>query len=369
MKKPTIKNYYRTIKSTDHTGKKYDHTLFDYQKIWDDPAQIFLVISERGSKGKTTQAKKLARELYRNEGLKTMWVMNTLEQIKTEKRAHLTKPFQYLRDTFTGDEYVKGNLLFTGDKTNDNWYTTFVSLTTAENKKSSRENIGLLVFDEFNVGTTSITNSQTDLISSLIGTLTDPVNQSDSSFKKFIIHGNFKSLNSEFLLSLGITKIDGEITTINNSIDEPLVRILAPHFTKAEKEAIEKSQQGNWTFELQKTLGKSNHVYFNENLHDDINNIDVSLIHHPHKSKYLLKINYHYFILKNLLSSKWVIYKIDTDLLKDKSSAIVLDKRDVSEYSGFNNNFKESIRKLVFKGQLYFENSYVRENLLKKLRR
>ena len=72
MKKHTIKHYYRTIKSFDHNGHPYDHTLFDYNQIWNDPAQIFLVISERGSKGKTTQAKKLARDLYKNEGLKSM---------------------------------------------------------------------------------------------------------------------------------------------------------------------------------------------------------------------------------------------------------------------------------------------------------
>lgn len=292
-----------------------------------------------------------------------------MEQIKTEKRAHLTKPFQYLKDTFTGNEYVKGNLLYSGDKNNDDWYTSFVSLTTAENKKSSRENIGLLVFDEFNVGTKSIANSQTDLISSLIGTLTDPVNQSDSSFQKMIIHGNFKSLNSEFLLSLGITKIDGEVTTLNNSIKKPLVRILAPHFTESEKTALNKSLQGNWTYELQKTLGKSEHVYFNENLHDDINNIDTSLISQPYVLKYLLKIKSHYFILKSLKSKKWIIYKIPMSQIKNTSSAIVLDKRDVSEFSAFNSTFKESIRKLVFRGQLYFDNSFTRENLLTKLRR
>lgn len=61
--KKTINDFYKKITIVDKNKGVYLHTVFDYQKIYDDKVPIFLIISERGSKAKTTQAKKLAMDI------------------------------------------------------------------------------------------------------------------------------------------------------------------------------------------------------------------------------------------------------------------------------------------------------------------
>ena len=367
-----INKYYKKIDVRDKNNKVAKHTLFDYDKIWKDPSPIFLVISERGSKGKSTQAKRLARRIYEDENLKTMWMMNTSKQIGKEKRAHLTKPHQFLRDVFTGSERVKGNVVLTGDNEDnkDEWYQSFISLSTAENEKSSREDIGLLIYDEFNVGTRMIKNSQTDLISSLVATLTDPVNVFNSPFKKFIIHGNFKSLNSEWLLSMGVTKIDGDVTVIKDSAGKPLITILSPQYSKKEMKALDNSLKGVWTYEMQKQIGKADHVYFNSNLHDNIMNIDPKIEHRENaKLKYLIKVNGHQMILKKYESGDWGVYRVlDLKMIRPGAQNIIIDRKEVEENSVYSGELKNSLKSLIFAGKLVFDTSFTRENILKKLR-
>lgn len=62
-----IDYFYKTIKN----AKGQKHTLFDYEKIYNDPATVFFIISQRGALGKSTQAKYLSRILYDKYGLKT----------------------------------------------------------------------------------------------------------------------------------------------------------------------------------------------------------------------------------------------------------------------------------------------------------
>lgn len=365
--KKTIKDFYRTIKVKDTKGDEYNHTLFDYTKIWEDKAPIFLIISERGAKGKSTQGKKLAKEIYDKEGLKTMWMMNTDILIQKEKKSHLTKPKKYLPELFA-DTKRKGDFVYADYEDKESWYTRFTSLSTAENEKGSRDDYGLLLYDEFNVGLSNIKNEQTDLISSLIGTLSDPVNKADDKFNKFIIHGNFKSLSNQLLIDLGVFKIENEITNVYVG-DFLLMRILSPKLNEYEKKLIEESNKDDWKFLLQKKLGKEGHVYYNENLYDVLNNVNDWMITLPIISKYNLKIGSYYYSASIVKSEDHgnVIYftKIEEKDLKGHTYSII--KQDTIEGVKYNPNLKTSFFDQLKQNKLHFSSAHIRETIIKTI--
>lgn len=368
MKEPKIQNYLKTLNLKDSKGKPYKHVIFDYDKIYEDDAPVWLVISERGAKGKSTQAKRLARKIWETKKLRSMWIMNTEKLLEKEYTSHLTKPKQYLTDIFTGKERVAGGRVFADDNANS-WYTRFASLSGAENEKGSRDDYGVLFYDEFNVGTRNIQNAQTDLISSLIATLHDPVNKSKNQLTKFIIHGNFKSLNNDFLMSMGVFKIEGEVTTLYMPNGKPLMRILAPEFTEQQKQEFEKNNENDWVFQFQKKLGKANHVYFNENLHDEI----MSVSRHKadgleSKSTYYIYSNTKYYRLRNY-GSFFYVDLIEKDDIHPKAQLFSISSQEFREGTVYNLNLKRNMKKVLGKTNLWFDSSYTRENILRSLRR
>lgn len=365
--KKTIDNFYKEIevKKKNGYGK---HILFDYDKIWDDEAFLFLIISERGAKGKSTQAKRLARRIYEDEQLKSMWLMNTQKLIDKEKKSHLAKPKQHLKDVFTLDEKVEGDVVLSNHKDKESWYTKFASLSTAENEKGSRDDYGLIIYDEFNVGLSMIRNQQTDLLSSLLGTLSDPVNTGDEKFKKMIIHGNFKSLNNQFLIDLGVTHIDEEVTDIYVG-DKLIMRILCPEFNEEDKQKIKDDNKDNPIFLLQQKLGKADHVYFNENLFDRVNNVNDWMISLPILGSYKIKIekNYYRALIVESGDLGKVIYFIDTERNDEDINIYALDKKSVEENITLNTNLKVNFLSYLSKDKLYFKSAYIRENIIKEI--
>ena len=372
MSKAEINNFYKQIDLIDSEGNGYKHTLFDYEKIWDDEAPIFLIISERGAKAKSTQGKYLARTIWNNHKLKTMWLMNTRVLIENEKKSHLSKPKQFLSDTFNVESRVSGDVVYDDiiNQNKDNWYTRFTSLSTAENEKGSRDDYGLVIYDEFNVGLGLIRNSQVDLLSSLIGTLTDPVNTAKDQFKKFIIHGNFKSLNNQFLIDLGVTKIEDEVTDIYIG-DFLLMRILAPMMTDSDKKEIADRNKNDWKFLFQEKIGKSNHVYYNENLFDNINNVNDWMITLPTKRYYMVKIGKYYYQVRLATSGDLgaVVYIVQDVKPKKGNMVIALNRIDVEEGVILNTNLKQGLFRLLVDNKLYFKSAYVRENIVNCLRK
>tara|TARA_R110002020_G_scaffold58823_4_gene161111 strand:- start:26 stop:400 length:375 start_codon:yes stop_codon:yes gene_type:complete len=118
-------------------------------------------------------------------------------------------------------------------------------------------------------------NDKTRLISSLLATMDDPINRNKKGGKKLrkiIIHANFKSLNDDFLINLGITKIEDEVTDIMSKDNKTLLgRILVPTYDEKDKQDFINKNKNNVLFQLQDKLGQSDHIYFNENLFDEIN--------------------------------------------------------------------------------------------------
>lgn len=380
--KRPITDFYKQIPVSDGEGGFREHTLFDYEAIWEDIAPLFLIISERGAKGKSTQAKNLMRIIWENYKYKSMWMMNTKELIKKEKKSHVKKPIQYL-DSFKGNEYVEGDFAYAevpgqdgpatdekeGKKPEMDWYARFTALSVAENEKGSRDDYGLLVYDEFNVGLSQIGSDQTDLISSLIATLSDPVNSADSVFKKFIIHGNFKSLANQLLTDLEVYTITEEVTDVYLG-DFLLMRILCPKLTESDIIKIKEDNKNNWQFLLQEKLGKAGHVYYNENLFDEVNNVNPNLIDVEYSEAYNVKIKDYYIQCRVMnYEGKTILYW--AQLNEKPETAIALNKNSIKEGVGAVNRFKKNLTALLTGEHaiMMFEKPFIREMVIAELRK
>lgn len=370
-----IKDFYKYLILKNNNGKEYKHAIFDYQKIWEDKDVLFyLIISERGLKGKSTGAKWLAKHIWDNYKSKSMWVMNTRILIQKEKKSHLAKPKQIFKEF--ENVKIEGDFL----KDDKDWFMKFTSLSTAENEKGSRDDYELLIFDEFNVGDSQIKKKKLDLLSSLIATLTDDVNPNAKSIKKIIMHGNNKSMNDEFLIRMGIYSINNDITDIKNSDGKIIGRIFAPITNQQERITMNKRMKDNNAYQFQKLIGREEHVYFNSSLYDELNNIkpdykDLTVYEH-----YYLRIQDYYFrIRKQHGSSKWKHYITYVEsitnkkikILKDTENIIIycMSKRSLKEDIILNPNLKINLINELVHNNLWFENSYSREVILDELRR
>lgn len=387
----SIEDFYREIKVKKSNGKYGKHTLFDYQAIYDDPAPIFIVISERGAKGKSTQAKKLMKDLWNDHRLRSMWLMNTQKQIDKEKKSHLTKPKQLL-DCYDGSESISGDFLYVTDWDKvepdfDNeekdgkkkappqeWYAKFTALSTAENEKGSRDDYALLIYDEINVGLTNIRNKQTELVSSLLGTLSDPVNVGDNVFKKFVLHCNFKSLNNQLIRSFGVNAIHDEVTDIYKN-GQLMLRVLCPKFDDDYKQKFIDDNKDNWHFNVQDMLGQADHTYFNENLHDIVNNVNEDYKKLDYGENYFLKIgkfDYFHFRVVETDEHGAIVYFCDEDI-NDPDFADVPITTFTKKSSEENNILTKQLQKnffdLLSSNGIWFENSYVRENVIEELQK
>lgn len=364
MEEKTLKNFLKNIKNSSGNN----HEVFDYDEIWNDDAFIFVVISERGAKGKSTQAKYLMKKIWEEQKLRSMWLMNTNILIKKEKKSHLSKPKKYL-DNFTGNEVIKGDFVYEDSGNDTEWYSKFTSLSTAENEKGSRDDFGLLVFDEFNVGDRNIKNSQVKLMSSLIGTLDDPVND-DASLKKIIIHGNNKTLNSELLIKMGITHIDNELTTITRN-GKPYLRILYPIFTKTEREAIKERNKHNNSFLFQELIGEEKHVYYNDNAYDDINfvNTKLNLKIQDRIAYYLFRVDKHILCASNIeYENERILFIHSYDKKRDGTSNIIaLNRSDVVEGVSLRFTVKKKMFNWLRKEKVWFEYAHQREKFIKSV--
>ena len=366
-----INDFMQEIPSFDSDGNPITIKIFDYKKFWEDDGLIYVVISERGLKAKSTQAKYLAKWIYDQYRSKTMWAMNTEELIKKEKKSHLTKPFQFHDDIFDpATMSVAGDFVY-ADKAH--WYTKFVSISTAENEKGSRDDYELLVYDEFNIADRNMRNDKTRLISSLLATMDDPINRNKKGGKKLrkiIIHANFKSLNDDFLINLGITKIEDEVTDIMSKDNKTLLgRILVPTYDEKDKQDFINKNKNNVLFQLQDKLGQSDHIYFNENLFDEINFVNEWMISLPVKRSFAIHAYGKYYQLRlcNSKDLKGIIYIIPYTP-KPNEQVFALHKADTKEGIVYNPNLKQSMYRVLGRSKMYFRNSVIRDNVIKRLR-
>lgn len=372
-----INEFYQQI-DVNNNGNIIKHDIFDYRKIWEDVDEhgnnilLYVIISERGRKTKTTQGKVLSKWLWTKLRIKTMWGMNSEKIISKEKKSHLTKPKIHYPELFTGDEYVEGNFVY--EKPKGDWYQKFVPLSLAEQEKGSRSPYGLFVVDEYNVGDRQIKGSKVDLFSSLIATMDDPINSNNPDevkLKKIILHANNKSLNDPFLISLGIYSIKEEVTDIKVG-NRVIGRVLAPIPSESDRALFEEQNKDNAIYLLQKKLGKADHVYFNDNAFDDLNYVNQWMVAikpveiNKQPIVYNVKIKNLYYQLRTIDTEKFgrVIYMINLPS-KPEGICFVFNKKDIIENTVFNPNMKKSMFKQLANEKVFFFSAYIREEFIK----
>lgn len=376
----TINDFYQELDVFDSKGNTIKHQIFDYTKIWDDTDNgknvlFYLIISERGRKAKSTQAKYLMKKIWDEEHIKSIWAMNTEKLIDKEKKSHLNKPKQFHKDLFHDNVKVIGDNVYDDPSDKENgWYAKFTQISTAENEKGSRDDYGLLLLDEFNVGDRNIKNIKTDLLSSLIATMDDPINTNNPNsirLKKIIIHGNNKSLNDDFLINLGIYSIDKELTDLKIG-DRVIGRILCPKMSESDKKLFEEQNNDNEIYLFQKLLGKADHVYYNENLFDEVNNVNHYMLALETISRYQFKIGNLYFEGR-IINSKdlgTILYVIPITTKEiDKDKVFAMNKDSVKEGITLNTNIKKNLLKYLSADQIYFHSAFVREQFIKEIKK
>lgn len=385
----SIDYFYKQIDTFDSGGNPIKHNIFDYLKIWYDEDNgknilLYFIISERGLKAKTTQAKMLSKWVFDNYRTKTMWTMNTKELIKKEKESHLNKVKKFHPELFPKDDegkdkvIIKGNNVYHDYKNKENgWYCRMSALSVAENEKGSRDDYELFIYDEYNVGDTNIKSQKTNLLSSLFATLDDPINSNNPDavkLKKIIIHGNNTSLNDQLLIDLGIYSITEEVTDIvvNGRI---IGRIICPMFDDEQKLEIKERNSDNPLFLLQEALGKADHVYLNENLHDELNNVNAWMSLEPYIQNFYLKIKKQYFEVriieiedKNTGEILPVAYVLNT-LKKDvvEGNLFAMNRNSVEEKIRLNSSLKRNLLKFLGEDLIYFSAPFVREMIVKEI--
>lgn len=390
--KKNIKDFYQTLKIKTK-DEIIDHDIFDYWKIWEDKDDngnnilIYIIISERGMKAKSTQGKVLAKNIWDKSKSKTMWMMNTEVLISKEKKSHLVKPKKYHSDIFNENIFIKGNEIYErksdveieehkdeADFKSEEWYTKFTQLSTAENEKGSRDDYELLIWDEFNVGDRNIRSVKTDLISSLLATLDDPINSNainSKRLRKIIIHGNNKTLNDDFMVNLGIYSIKDEVTDIKVG-DRLIGRILCPMTSSKEKRIFEDQNKDNEIFLLQKALGKVEHVYYNESLFDDVNNVNRHMLLRNVLDIYHIKIKSNYYECRVIEDEEkgTILYIIPLEKRNvSKDVVFALSKDSVEEGITLNTNIKRNMLKHLGSDLIYFHSAFIREEFIKEIKK
>lgn len=365
MKEKTINDFLKIIEVVGKNGKMISHNVFDYEKMWEDDAFYFIIISERGRLGKTYGAKEFGQKMFLKNGEPFVYAKNLSLQIKKESK-------RFLRQVKDLDIFYKFEIdnsgVYKRKGKNKEYSCFFHSLNSAETDKGSRSEANLLILDEFMDGVRHLTENQTFALKSLLDTYSNPVNPFAKKLKKCFILGNFKTLNSRLLVDLGIFSLKKELTTIYSPNGNALIRILSPQYNKKQKELIEENLENEPIFEFGKITGQNEYSLFNENVGDILNNIkDISadeikefysleLILYLNKNK----TNNYIFIFFDKEFRKYHILRTDKYFGEEKvynvdKKNIVEDKANLATW------VKKNFIFLMEKGKITFDNVYTRE--------
>lgn len=358
--------------------------VLDFQKIANTNFPIVLLMTERGSKGKTVNSKFHVMKKFIETGLPSIYLQNTVTQIdksKDEFFKDLNKPLvrEYFNNNGISNEWLD-ELQFKG-KTQDNTLRLmykdqvvfkFLSLNHAELMKGSRVQYYSVVYDEFNVNANRVPNFLYQ-IDSLLHSLEDLVSSHNAKQElKLFIFGNSKSLANPFIYRMGVTHIIDEITELRDEHNNPLLLVVSPIFTETQVQQIEKENKQNWIFQLSKQLGTANHSYFNQTQEDETNNI-VRWTEEPNWTEELLVISsFHhkgnYFnVFKNRSKpSNFHIVQVDTK--QDTLGRIFCFKKiDITDNVPLHITLRNNLIRVLESDNATFENITTRINTISAL--
>lgn len=363
--KKTINNFLKEISINNFKGQKIKHKIFDFDKMYQDDAFYFILISERGRLGKTYGAKELGQKLYLENGYPYVYLKNLNLQIKKEGKKFLKQVNDL--DIFADFSSDKQGV-YKQEGREKNYSCFFHSLNGAEKDKGSRTEANIVIYDEFLDGTKHLEDSPTFLLKSILDTYDNPVNPFEKKLKKCFILGNFKTLNSRLLIDLGVFKLEKQLTTLYDSKGKAFVRILAPQYSKKERKEIKEELSGDPIFEFGNTTKQNDYSLFNQNVRDIVNNV-VLISNTELEENYNLKLILYFFkqhthnyifMLSNRFKKHYHI--LTNNQYKGDEQVYNLDKKSLrEEIPTLSRDVKKDLIYLLECGKITFADIYSRE--------
>ncbi len=241
--------------------KKLDERnyILDIENVLEEGFFLNFVISQRGAIGKTFGAKEFILKKYKEEGHKSIWVVNTETILDKEKSRFIMNNKQVYPDNWKDVEMIGNNVYYKKEV-----FLTLVALSTAEKLKGSRDNdIRYIFYDEFNVGLTQINKRQYDLLDNLCNTYSNVMDEYLNL--SVFIFGNNKSMVVPIFQTLKIKTLKIELQQNINKEGLKLYQIYVPNVNK---KIAEKLYKNNPLYQLGKLAGTTQHSFLNESLYD-----------------------------------------------------------------------------------------------------
>ncbi len=241
--------------------KKIDdiNQVLDFQNVIKEGFFINFIISQRGAIGKTFGAKEFALDEFIKYGKKTVWVVNTGEQIKKEKTRFLKNNKQVFPDKWDDVEMEGDNVFYKGKE-----FIRLIALSGAEKEKGARDNqISYIIYDEFNVCLQMINTKQYDLLDNLFNTFSNVMEQKTTL--KCFIFGNNKTVAVPIFNTL---KIKTLIPELQQKITDDGLKLFQVYHPTVNVKVANKRYKNNPIYRLGMITGNAYHSFLNENLYD-----------------------------------------------------------------------------------------------------
>lgn len=372
------------------------HKVFDFEKIAKTGYGMILIMSERGSRGKTLNVKELLRKEFIKTGRPSIWLGNTnsmLDDFKTRYNKDFNKPFvkkelgakstNFWKDTIAiGDnEKNTGQVDFTTHKKQKDGsilstrklFIKLLSMNNTELMKGSRDNYKYVVYDEFNVKA-NVVREPINKFDSLLHSLED-IPSGYTQDLQVLIFGNNKSLNNPLIYRLGVSHVEHEVSEVMTEDGFPLLLIINPRYDEDQRNKLEDDNKNNWIYQASKQMGTHEHAYFNESLYDDVNSV-IKYLDTEEKAKLLFpQFTIHH-------KKEWMnVYKIKDGVHKGnihvvqvsksqiyKNSVFYFNKNDVVENSRYTRKYIKQLRKYIESDSVSFEDIFTRELFMSSIR-
>lgn len=360
--KEDIKYWYKKLYN------KYD--IWDYDKIYNDEAFIFVIISERGRKGKTFNATIKAKQLFDDFGYTSVYMKNLEVQMDNSVENFLKEPRKHYPEMFEDCEITKNGVYeVKGEKKDRIKWLQFINLNQAEKIKGARDLPHMLIYDEMSDGTEYL-REQTEKFKSILDTMSDA--KTNGGLKKVVILSNFKTLDTELMRDFKVFTIDKEVSTIYDSEKKPLIRILLPQYTEDDRIEIKQELKGNPIFEIGELTETNRYSVYNESLYDVVNNVekrDIKWFNECDKTLTIFDRGHYIKIFKHPSNIHHIV-SLKKYKKADFERIYVMDKKEIFEGSVIlNKQITRNFLHMMETGNITFQNIGSRNDFLTAITR
>lgn len=358
-------------------GKK----VLDFEKIENLGFMMHILITQRGSLGKTFNIKDQARKDFQKDGSQSIWLMNTLgllekqqqDFVKDFNKSGVAKLYPKANIDFFNEIKFKGDLEKNtgGFYHKDEPFIKFLSLGHAELMKGARVGYKRVVYEEFNVKS-NIVPKPVEKFDSLLHSLEDLVaNHQQEQDLKIHIFGNNKTLNNPIINRMGIRTIEHEIMELRDEYGNKIAIIIAPQYDEKERHEIEQENKNNKIYQLSKLMGTHTHSYFNESLFDELNRV----VQYTDKKDWASKLFPLYTLVHkgeylNLYKLNKGFHIVNIDKYKDRDkilAKVIYNRKDAEENCNYNTILKRNMFKALSLDAITFEDITTRDLFISAL--